>query len=94
MSYMNEKTFDFRSGSVVSSLCGFLANSLNAKETFDTFFNDLYFVLKKFKESNQYQKFLKNERGDPTVSWNLQLLSSVILVHSLRINDNFFKLFL
>lgn len=77
-SYMNEKTFDFRSGIVVSSLCGFLANSINSEEAFETFFSDVYTTLKQFKHSNNYQKFLKNERGDPLVAWNLQLLSGVI----------------
>ena len=50
-SFIHEKNFDFRSGDVVATFCGFLACSAISTEAFDTFFNYVYENLKEFKES-------------------------------------------
>ena len=85
---INGNTYNVRSGRIVASICGFLAVSGIGRECFETFFNYLYDNLSKLRESKNYEQFLKDERGDIEVAWNLQLLAELMKANGLILVDH------
>jgi proteasome activator subunit 4 len=81
--FIDGNNYNIRSGRIVASICGFLAASGYGRESFETLFNYVYENLSKFKESKSYEQFLKDERGDIEVTWNLQLLAELMKANGL-----------
>ncbi|CAF0770306.1 unnamed protein product [Brachionus calyciflorus] len=80
--YINSNNFNARSGRILSATCGYLACTNNFGDfAFESFFNQVYENLSRFKEGKNYELFLKDERGDIEVEWNLQLLTELSRVN-------------
>ena len=94
--YISGHSYNVKSGKVVASMCGCLSSSTQgyAAICFDTLFDLVYENLRRLKENKNYELFLRNERGDIEIQWNLELLAglmkangAILVAHVDRISE-------
>lgn len=88
--HISSNNYSVNSGKVISSMCGCLASTTMgyARTCFETLFNIVYENLKRLKGRKSYETFLKNDRGDIEIQWNLELLSGLMKANGLILVDH------
>jgi proteasome activator subunit 4 len=89
--HISSNNYSVNSGKVISSMCGCLASTTMgyARTCFETLFDIVYENLKRLKaRSKAYETFLKNDRGDIEIQWNLELLAGLMKANGLILVDH------